>query len=119
MKKATPISVSECIEVYDAQGHYIGESQVIVEFRGRCIPRMIFGDTYISLPRVRGGNIYHINYMHDSDISVIDYRFSNTPFRNRLKASERFRNKILKQIMKQEIKEAVSKIKDKYHEKQK
>lgn len=119
MKKATPISVSGCIEVSDDQGRYIGESQVIVQFRGRCIPRMICGDMYVSLPRVRGGNVYHINYMHDSDISVIDYRFSNTPFINRVKASERFRNKILKQIMKQEIKEAVSKIKDKYHEKQK
>ena len=102
MKIAKPIFVSHCMEVWDTNGHYVGESRIIVQVKGNCCSNVL-GRTPFEAPHACGGNIYHISYMSDADISVIEYRFVNTLFRNRLNTSEKFRQKMLKQIAKQGI----------------
>ena len=102
---AIPISVSYPIEVYDKQGRYEGETRVIVKVMGICTSRAIFGTMVSSLPpRARNGYIITIKYMHDTDTSVIEYGFRNGYFKNRVKTSERFRIKMLKQILKEQSK---------------
>ena len=115
MKTAQPIYVSEyCTEVSDNEGHYIGESRVIVQFKGNCIPRAVLGGVAVCPPEARGGSVYHINYISESDISVVEYRFKNTGFNNRFKTSEKFRQKMLKKIKRQRIKDCIAQINEKY-----
>ena len=99
---AKPVSVSNVTEVSDKDGHYIGESRVVLFVRGNCVPRALFAGalSYVQ-PEARGGKVFEIKYMYDADISVIEYRFCDGFLRNRLKTSDRFRNKMLKQIAKQ------------------
>ena len=98
---ARPVSVSYVTEVVDEDGFYMCESKVIACVCGNCVGRpMLGGETGWQAPKARGGRIAFMSYAHDSDRTIIDYRFGDTLFRNRFKTSERFRNKLLKQIAK-------------------
>ena len=105
MKYAQPLSVSYCTEVSDNVGHYIGETYVIVEVKGNCCPRAFLGGRPAVPPRAWGGIIYHISYMSDTDVSIVEYRFRNGLFKNRFRSSERFRKKILTIINTEKIKQ--------------
>ena len=97
---AKPISVSRVTEVMK-NGLVVGESQVTVVVRGRCVSRPMFGDAPEYRPPVaHGGRVHFINYISDADLSVIEYRFLDTMFRKRERTSTKFREYMLGKIAK-------------------
>ena len=106
-KTAKPVFVSNCMECCDKEGHYIGETSVILNVRGDCVSKVYNGKSIESLntPIARGGIFYSVKYEPDKDISIIEYRFRNGMFIDRSNASERFINKMQKQIDAQKIKD--------------
>ena len=106
-KTAKPISVSYCTECSDEQGHYIGETAVVLTVCGDCISKVYKDNRIESLnpPFAKGGTIYSVNYEAEKDVSIIDYRFRNTLFESRLKIANKFRKKMLEKINEQKIKD--------------
>ena len=104
-KTAKPISVSYCTECCDEQGHYLGETAVVLTVHGDCISKVYKGKDIESLnpPLVKGGTIYSVGYEAEKDISVVEYRFRNTWLESRIKIANRFRNKMLAKINEQKI----------------
>ena len=99
-KIAKPISVSYCTEIFDGHGCYTGETSVVLTVQGDCVSKVYKGNHIESLnpPVAEGGTIYSVKYEVKKDISVVDYRFRNGWLKSRSEISEKFRNKMLKQM---------------------
>ena len=106
-KTAKPISVSYCTECSDGQGHYIGETAVVLTVCGDCISKVYKDNNIESLnpPFAKWGTIHSVKYEAEKDISTVEYRFRNTWFESRLKIANKFRNKMLAKINEQKIKD--------------
>ena len=108
MKKAQPIKVDEsCKEVIE-RGFYTGKASLVVEFKGNCEPKAFIGGTAVKPLSARGGYIYHIDYCADRDVSVVEYRFQNSFFKGHGETGENFRQKVLRRINKQKIKNYIA-----------
>ena len=98
-----PISVSYAMDVPSGAEHRVRESRVIVVVSGNCVGRpMLLAGAIHCPPKACGGYVFESKYMYDADRSVIEYRFRDGLLKNRERASERFRNKMLKQIERQQ-----------------
>lgn len=106
-KTARPIFVSCCAECFDKQGHYTGETAVVLTVRGDCISKVYKDNNIESLnpPFAKWGTIHSVKYETEKDISTIEYRFRNTLFESRLKIANKFRKKMLAKINEQKIKD--------------
>lgn len=112
---AYPIEVSGVQDLFSKNGQiYLGECKVIVKMSGNCIPKIYSGMESFELPDLCKNKIFFVEYLKESDTSVVEYHFHNTLFRNRVDIAEKFRQKMLKLIIKQECKKECKKIKQKY-----
>ena len=100
-KTAEPIRVSMPQERFD-KGCYVGLSKVIVVVKGNCTERPLVNNSF-NPPRARGGMVSFMNYISDSDQTVIEYTFRNGYLTHRDEYADKFARKMFNSIKNKEV----------------